>query len=384
MKRDAAALARFAASWRPEVRLLEIEPCGSGLSGAIVCRCGWSDQRQTALRGWPRGTSRQRIAQVQAIVSEARRRGCDDVAEPVLAPGGEALLRWEGRYWEMAAWLPGSAWQPPRETSASGFDSRAWEASLREAAAAVGRFHAACDPRHVSRGVAPTVMQRLRRIGELRPWLCSDPPPRVVADFPASLREAGQLCRQIWAIEGRPLTAELEVYRSVALPLRPVLRDVHREHVLFSGDRVCGLIDFDAVRVDTAAADVARLVHSFACSAASAWPHGGIFSSEGVFESPPGSFQKNHLGYFHDWVNEELLGAAVAGLRQESSFSAQEASLARLLIALTGVLAPVNWMEWVAADRRSVTDETGFGLERVAARVDDLRNFAASFFLAQT
>src|SRR5205085_7730253 len=46
------------------------------------------------------------------------------------------------------------------------------------------------------------------------------------------------------------------------LALQPAIRDVHHEHVLFTGDQVTGLIDFGALRIDTPLTDVARLVGS--------------------------------------------------------------------------------------------------------------------------
>jgi homoserine kinase type II len=48
------------------------------------------------------------------------------------------------------------------------------------------------------------------------------------------------------------------------LPLQPAIRDIHHDHVLFTGDEVTGLIDFGAMRIDTPLADVARLVGSLA------------------------------------------------------------------------------------------------------------------------
>ncbi|MBW8885212.1 MAG: phosphotransferase [Planctomycetia bacterium] len=44
--------------------------------------------------------------------------------------------------------------------------------------------------------------------------------------------------------------------------LQPAIRDVHHDHVLFTGEEVTGLIDFGAMRIDTPLADVARLVGS--------------------------------------------------------------------------------------------------------------------------
>jgi homoserine kinase type II len=47
-----------------------------------------------------------------------------------------------------------------------------------------------------------------------------------------------------------------------SLPLIPAIRDIHRDHVLFEGNEVTGLIDFGALRLDTPLTDVARLLGS--------------------------------------------------------------------------------------------------------------------------
>jgi homoserine kinase type II len=44
------------------------------------------------------------------------------------------------------------------------------------------------------------------------------------------------------------------------VPLQPCLRDARPEHLLFSGDRVTGLIDFGAMAIENVAADLARLL----------------------------------------------------------------------------------------------------------------------------
>jgi homoserine kinase type II len=47
------------------------------------------------------------------------------------------------------------------------------------------------------------------------------------------------------------------------VPLQPCIRDIHAGHVLFTRDQVTGLIDFDAMRVDSVATDLARLLGSY-------------------------------------------------------------------------------------------------------------------------
>ncbi len=65
---------------------------------------------------------------------------------------------------------------------------------------------------------------------------------------------------------------ELEPTVDVPLPLQWCLRDVKRDHLLFTGEQVSGLIDFGAAAVDSVAGDVARLVGSLVGDVREDWP----------------------------------------------------------------------------------------------------------------
>ena len=49
---------------------------------------------------------------------------------------------------------------------------------------------------------------------------------------------------------------------NIPFPLQPCLRDIWHDHVLFTGDKVTGLVDFGAIDIDTPATDIARLLGS--------------------------------------------------------------------------------------------------------------------------
>jgi len=68
------------------------------------------------------------------------------------------------------------------------------------------------------------------------------------------------LARVRFAIERSAVWRELEA--PIQLPLQPAIRDIHHDHVLFTGDEVTGIIDFGAMRIDTPLTDIARLVGS--------------------------------------------------------------------------------------------------------------------------
>ena len=73
------------------------------------------------------------------------------------------------------------------------------------------------------------------------------------------------------ALLGPELLQELIKVQSIPVPLHFVLRDVWSDHILFSEDRVTGIIDFGAVRVDEPATDVARLLGSLEPLDAARW-----------------------------------------------------------------------------------------------------------------
>ena len=55
------------------------------------------------------------------------------------------------------------------------------------------------------------------------------------------------------------------------MSIRPCIRDVHREHVLFQDDRVTGIIDFGSMQPDNVSCDIARLLGSMAGDETELW-----------------------------------------------------------------------------------------------------------------
>jgi Ser/Thr protein kinase RdoA (MazF antagonist) len=105
--------------------------------------------------------------------------------------------------------------------------------------------------------------------------------------------------------------------------LRPVLRDVWAEHVLFVDrtDRVAGIIDYHAAAIDSPATDLARLLGSW---------------------RPPAPEDR----YFAGW------GPTIAAYERIRPLHAIEQQLIPVLAA-TGVLFGVdNWFRWLIEEER--------------------------------
>jgi homoserine kinase type II len=113
--------------------------------------------------------------------------------------------------------------------------------------------------------------------------------------------------------------------------LQPAIRDIHRDHVLFTGDEVTGLVDFGALRIDTPLADLARLIGSLASDNAAA---------------------------------RQLALDAYAAVIPLSNTDRQ---LVDLLDDSGILLGGLNWLQWLYVERRDIGE-----LLPIIARLDEI------------
>jgi homoserine kinase type II len=230
----------------------DVESLGGagGLSGARLCRYrsgrGW-----LAWRGWPPdGPGRAHLEQVHRWLRLAVDVGF--IPAPIPDRAGKTLQEHEGRFWELAPWMPGAA-----EAARPPASSR-----VRSAFAALATFHQrlAGDRRT---GTSPGLGQRHAAIVHLlRGGL--DAMERAIRHPDATPPEGARPMAMRWLglarVAAPRLLEPLRVSAGRMAPLQPCLRDARPEHFLFEGDRVSGLVDFGAMGVDCVAGDLARLM----------------------------------------------------------------------------------------------------------------------------
>jgi Ser/Thr protein kinase RdoA (MazF antagonist) len=102
--------------------------------------------------------------------------------------------------------------------------------------------------------------------------------------------------------------------------LQPCLCDPWHDHVLFEGERVTGLIDYGAVKVDNVAVDLARLLGSLVPDDAERWQIG------------------------------------LEAYRRVRKLSLEEESLARVLDVTAVVLGVATWLRWLFEIKRDFGD----------------------------
>jgi Ser/Thr protein kinase RdoA (MazF antagonist) len=117
----------------------------------------------------------------------------------------------------------------------------------------------------------------------------------------------------------------------LSVPIQPAIRDIWRDHVLFLGNDVSGLVDFGALRPESVAADVARLLGSLVGDEAAGWQT-GLTAYEAV--RPLSSIERRLMTAF------DQSGVLLSGLQ---------------------------WLSWVYLDGRIFEDRAA-----VEARLDEL------------
>jgi Ser/Thr protein kinase RdoA (MazF antagonist) len=193
----------------------------SGLSGAFLWRVG----DVLALRVVPVAScSLEVMLQRHRWMRLARSAGLRVV--PDLVPhhqGGTALVHGP---WivEMQQWMPGAA----------DMDERPQPIRVRQACQTLGLLHRIWRQESQSSVRAPAIERRLAE------------------------------CRD----------GELERWRERSWRLQPCLVDIHREHVLFEGQQVSGIVDYATAQWDIPHADLARLLGSLAEDDEALWQAG--------------------------------------------------------------------------------------------------------------
>lgn len=225
-----------------------------GFSGASIVRVE-TEAGPFCLRRWPPGTmTAKRLAVIHRLLGDVFRAGFTVIPVPVPTRDGCNFVESQGTFWQLEPWMPGKA----------DFHEQPSDARLESAMTTLAEFHlaaAAASSESVRQGCPRTISERLeilqatrRDFTEIQIGLEREPD----AGFHKLATElATQFARRATGIE-----VELQEARRIAVPILPCLRDVWHDHLLFSGEKLTGLVDFGAMRPDTVAADLSRLLGS--------------------------------------------------------------------------------------------------------------------------
>jgi Ser/Thr protein kinase RdoA (MazF antagonist) len=290
------------------VRQIERLGNAGGWSGSRLWRVNGSDGSGFCLRRWPQEhPTPERLRLIHAVLGLVGPQMLI-VAEPLLSNAGTTFVEHARHLWELTRWLPGAA----------DFRARPTTPRLRAAMHALARFHELASRYEQRKGVAPAVADRYRRLQGLRKTGLSLIEAALARPLGNEIdSQSGRLfalCKKV--LENSPAVDALAGVPE--LPLQPAVRDIHHDHVLFTGDDVTGLIDFGAMKIDTPLTDVARLMGSLVGDDGSARE----FALDAYWDIRPLSMEDCNLV---EWLDET--GLIIGGL---------------------------NWLVWLYAERRDM------------------------------
>lgn len=237
-----------------------------GFSGA----CFWKLQQGDecwGIRRWPREhPTVSRLKWIHAVLKHSRDKGFPWLPKMRTSSAGESFIQDSDFLWECSCWMPG--------TAALGEDP-SFE-RIATAMEALAKFHQSVEEFLPDQGrlSVPAVENRQVFFKQLATNMLDQIQSCLPAsDWPDLNRRANQFVERFSRLRGE-LQQRLVSTAVLRARLFPCLRDIRQQHVLFIGDQVSSFIDFGAMRIDSVATDIARLLGSVSRSGEEKWSIG--------------------------------------------------------------------------------------------------------------
>lgn len=301
----------------------EVSPIeSSGFSGAKLWRINASDSQPLCLKHYSSGSlAVEQLDGIHRVLIHACNEGCDFVAKPMRLTDGFTTVvagapnTATAGLWDLSTWVPGGA-----VTSFS-------DAQIENAFASIARFHKAAAQVNLAFGPSPNLVHRQTQLAKLvrpeSPVLDQAASQLKTASIDPALREPlttlVDLLYRVPQSQIASLRSRLSEFSTMDLPLHPVVRDLRAEHLLFTGDQLTGLVDFDAMQMDSVAYDLSRLTSSMR-------------------------------------LNENQLHLALSTYHAARPIQPAEAKLTQALTGVSRLLAPLSWVNWLVLEQRSFSN----------------------------
>ncbi len=252
----------------PTAGIYEIQALGSagGFSGARLWKLR-TETGELCLRRWPaEHPTPARLTQIHRVLRHVRDRGCQFVPSPLDDHHGRTFVFWQGNLWELSPWMPGQA----------DFHASPTPARLQAATEALAAWHLAAaevvwEPGVPNFGPSPGLRARLARLKALQGMLGAQIQQAVQSRRVPELDDLAWRLLQIFPGRAAACGAELQGVVEKPVRLQPCLRDIWHDHVLFTSERITGMVDFGAVRPDHVGTDLARLLGSLVGNQRERW-----------------------------------------------------------------------------------------------------------------
>lgn len=363
--------------------VVSLESVAGGFSGSSVFCVRHHGEATWALKRWPQQVSPQRVAQVHRLQMTARQQGCYLVPQLAINDQGGTIVASNENIWELATWIDGvplARDASPVQVARGAFAIAMFHQSLHDCGS-MPRLRRSDKPDlpfefGTDEIISPAVTARWERIQQLTSELrdVSSRPECLWpnAELTRAISEARALLRTRWEAFAAEALRKLEPWLRRPVHSEWILGDVHRDHIFFSGKTLfagrtrldsnmpqvdvplaaeipfvgadtlreaSGLLDFDALRKDSPAADLARWGASFQASKS----------------REPGD-------------RAAYIGSLVAEYSKIRPFSDQDRRLAEQLVAVAPWINLGNWVCWLVLGTRIFQNNA----DTIASRISEL------------
>jgi homoserine kinase type II len=235
-----------------------------GFSGARLWQ-GVGVAGRFSLRAWPADRTAASVRHLHLLMDHARRLGLDFVPAVYAANDGATAIEEGGRVWELTQWLEGNA----------DFAEHPASERLDAACEALARLHRAWGAFCTPQEPCPAVRRRLKVLADWRALVSTG--WQLRAPLETWHDPVWPVAEQAWRrLPGwlDHVSGILQPWINFVRPVQPCLCDLWHDHVLFDGNRVTGLLDYGAVKLDHVAVDLSRMLGSLVPGNVARWQRG--------------------------------------------------------------------------------------------------------------
>jgi Ser/Thr protein kinase RdoA (MazF antagonist) len=296
-----------------------------GFSGAFLWRIN-GPAGSLCLRAWPPHETRDQLLYRHRLMTTARQYGLLFVPAIFTTLNGVTEIEYAGRFWELTEWLPGRA----------DFHESPSHARLEAACTALAQLHIVWQSLPSEEIVCAAVQRRLRFLDEWHHLMISGWRPLAVADRLDPLLPLVERAWRLLPVALDRVPQRLNSWKGIRRS-QPCLCDLWHDHLLFEDDRLTGVIDYGAVKIDHVSVDLARLLGSLVADDADGWRRG------------------------------------LQAYRRITPLTTEEEKLAHTLDETGVVLGVANWLRRLYEERRPFADRAAVG-RRLTELVDRLES----------
>lgn len=263
------------------------------------------------------------LAWIHRVLLHTRVCDCDFVAAVKKMENATGHLHADNAIWEISTWMPGVA----------DFADNPTDDRLENAMRSLAKFHQSAAQVNFDFRPSPGVKTRSDGIAELPLTLhranqslqdagsalassTQSTLPAILTSVLPELQNILQDLNRIPSARLQQYAHGLKTLQPQALPLQPVIRDLWHDHLLFTGDQLTGLIDFDAMQMDSIAMDLTRCLGSIIPDDPDRW------------------------------------GFALTAYASVRPIQRLEMDLIDVLDPINVILSAANWLNWIAIQRR--------------------------------